>query len=306
MRPQHPNWNDLKIFLEVARSGSFSKGARSLGMDVSTVSRHIAQLEQSLNCPVFERVQGGLKTTPNGAALVEHVEGMESHALSLVDSANLDETRPTGTVRVGTMEGIASFYLSGQLVAFREQYPQVQVELVTSSHHVHVSHREADLFLSFFPAQARGVDVFPVGQFSLHLYAAPAYLAQQGSPESVDDLASHQFVSYIDDLVQLDTVHWLNEVVPRPRCAFRSSSMVAQMHYAAAGGGIVMLPSFMNAERLGLVRVLEEAVRPSRIVWLTVHSDLQYMPRIKAVTAFLGDAFRQDFPLPPGARERNR
>lgn len=298
MQPWNPNWHDLRIFLEVARTGSVAKSARLLRMDASTVSRHIARLEQSLNMPLFERDPTGLKTTARGQSLVEHVQAMESHALALSDTALPAQlSEPAGTVRVGTMEGIGAFYLAGRLMALRDRHPGIDIELLTSPQHVQVTHREADVFISFFPPDGRGLDVSQLGQFELHLYASLDYLARHGTPASRKDLARHAFVSYVEELVQLDTVRWLDEVVANARTVFRSTSMVAQMFAAAAGGGIVMLPSFMSAESIGLVRLLPQDVWLSRTVWLTVHQDLQYMPRIKAVAGFLRESFARDFRL---------
>jgi len=303
MHPKIPNWNDMRIFLEVARTGNLSRAARQLKIDVSTVSRHITHLEKCLNMPVFARDPTGLKMTLKGQALIGHIEAMESHALSLMGETVMhDHKIPAGAVRIGTMEGIASFYLSEQFVTFNQRYPQVLIELVTSAHQVHVNRREADLFLSFSPYEGKGLDIIPVGKFSLYLYASPGYLQQHGKLTSRSDLRQHVFVSYIDDLVQLDSVRWLSEVVPAPRFAYTSSSMVAQMFSAAAGAGIVMLPEFMHAERFGLTRILEHEVSQSRVIWITVHHDLQFMPKIKVVTRFLREIMARDYPPPPGIK----
>lgn len=304
MQPKNPNWNDLRIFLEVARAGSFSGGARNLKLDVSTVSRRITYLEQCVNTSLFERDSAGLKITPNGNALVERVQSMEVHALAATNVAGLQghASQPVGVVRIGTMEGIASFYLAEKFVRFRDAFPRLSLELVTSAHHVHVSHREADLFLSFFPPDGKGLEVAPIGQFCLYLYGSPAYLAARSMPVREQDLNEHDFVSYIEDLIQLNAVRWLSEAVPAPRTVFHSSSMVAQMYHAAGGGGLVLLPEFMHAERTGMVRVMPQTVWVARTVWLTVHNDLQYMPRIKATVAFLKKIFDQDYPLPPSVK----
>ncbi|MFK3708693.1 LysR family transcriptional regulator [Klebsiella sp. NPDC088457] len=298
-----PNWNDLRIFLEVYRTGSFSGAARQLKMDVSTVSRHIASLERFLSTPVFERNPAGLKMTLTGKELLSHVEAMEANSLAMLDSKHSGHGQhPAGEVRIATMEGIASFYLSGQFIAFHQKYPQIHLELITSSQQVHVNRREADLFLSFYPYEGKGLDILPVGKFSLYLYASPDYLHKQGVPATVSILEKHTFVSYIEDLIELDTVRWLNEYIEKPTVIFSSTSMVAQMFAAIAGGGIVMLPEFMHAEKYGLTRIPLNEIVVSRTVWLSVHRELRYLPKMKVVIAFLRDIFLRDFPAPPGIR----
>lgn len=300
----NPNWNDLKVFLEVARSGTLGRAARRIKCDQSTISRHISRLEKAINAPVFERDNHGLHITARGQALLQYVEAMESNVVALGELLGGAHKEPSGTVRVGTMEGIASLYLAGEFVKFSRRFQKIAVELVTTTQQMHVNHREADVFLSFYPPDGTSLDVVPVGAFPLHLYASPGYLSQYGTPETVADLPDHQFSTYVDDLIHLDTVRWLAEVHAHPKIGFQSSSMIAQMFAAVAGAGIVMLPSFAKAERFGLVKILDGQVKVIRTIWMTVHRDLQYLRRIKAVTRFLQETISQDYPLPRGAQIR--
>ncbi len=302
MSATQPAWNDLRIFLEVARCGTLGGAARRLKLDHSTISRHIARLEEAINFPVFERDHQGLHITAKGREIVQYVEAMEADAVALADALGGFHREPSGAVRVGTMEGIASLYLAGEFGRLKASHPKISVELVTTTQQMHVNQREADIFLSFFPPDGKALDVAPIGEFALHLYAAPAYLAAHGTPAGLDALGEHGFVSYVDDLIQLDTVRWLDEVVKHPRLAFQSSSMLAQLFAAVSGAGIVMLPSFSRPERFGLVPVLADAVRVKRTIWMTVHRELQYLPRIKAVTRFLEDTIARDYPLPRSAQ----
>ncbi|RMX06605.1 LysR family transcriptional regulator [Corticibacter populi] len=294
------SWDDLRVFLEVGRNRTLSAAARQLGLDDSTVSRRIAQLEYRLGEALLERDHQGARPTARGVQLLEHVREMERGMLALAEDME-DPALPTGKVRLASMEGISTLYLSGQFTELRRRHPQLLIELVTSSNMVHVNRREADLLITFFPLEARGLEVMPVGEFRLHLYAAPAYLAQKGTPRSLEALSSHAFVSYIDDLVQLDTVRWLQETIAEPQVVFQSTSMLSQMFAAASGAGLVMLPEFARAEQLyGLVRVLEQEIQTKRTLWLSVHRDLQYMRRVKTVIGFLREIFNRDYPCPPG------
>ncbi|VVP15729.1 HTH-type transcriptional regulator HdfR [Pseudomonas fluorescens] len=288
------NWDDLKIFLAVARTGNLVKAARKLRIDQSTVSRRITQLEYALGASLFERSHTGLALNGFGAELLESVQSMDTGFAAL--SATLDRQSSVlhGPVRIGTMEGIATLYLSSRLAAFHREYPAITVELVTSAQQLYVTHREADVFLGFFKPQGRGLDAEQMGRFSLHLYASDSYLEQQGVPEDVDALSQHKFVGYIDDLIQIDAVRWLEEVVSKPDLVFQSTSMLAQMFAAAAGVGIVLLPDFADAGRFGLRRVLGDEVRVTRDLWLSVHRELRYVPRIKAAVSFLENLLLKD------------
>ncbi|HTJ94207.1 MAG TPA: LysR family transcriptional regulator [Pararobbsia sp.] len=291
------DWNDLRIFLAVSRSGSLSKAGRLLGMDHATVGRRISTLEFALGTPVFERDHQGYRLNAHGREMLEHVEAVEANIVTLGDALEGGGPELSGSVRIATMEGIASLYLSEQFVDLRRRQPGITVELVTSSTNVRVSHREADLFLGFFQPDGTGLQIDPIGEFELRLYASSAYLAERGVPASRSDLKHHSFVGYIDDLIQLDAVRWLEDVVSEPSIAFHSSSMLSQMFAAAAGGGIVMLPAFSRPQRFGLVPVLADDIRPSRTVWMSSHQYLRRVPRIRAVAAFLTEIIARDYPM---------
>jgi len=113
-------------------------------------------------------------------------------------------------------------------------------------------------------------------------------------PKSLDDLADHLFVGYIEELVQVDAVRWLEELVPDPNFVFTSNSMISQLGAARGGMGIVCLPSFSGAKDYGLRHVLPGIAEGKRDLWLSVHSDLASATRIKMVTAFLGDLIASD------------
>jgi DNA-binding transcriptional LysR family regulator len=291
------SWDDLRVFLAVARAGNLSKAGRVLGMDHATVGRRISALEFALETPVFERDRQGYRLNAQGRDMLMHVEAVEANVLTLGDMLNGEQPGLTGPVRFATMEGIASLYLSEQFVEFKRRQPGITVELVTSSTDVRISHREADVFLGFFEPRGPNLQIQRIGRFPLHLYAHPDYLAAAGKPKSIADLRQHRFVGYIDDLIQLDAVRWLEEAVENPPLAFQSTSMIAQMFTAAAGAGIVMLPTFARAERFGLVPVLQGRVKVTRDVWMSSHQYLRRVPRITAVAAFVAEVIARDYPL---------
>lgn len=290
------SWDDLRIFLSVTRTGSLSRASKQLGIDHTTVGRRISALEFALGTPIFERDRSGYRLNAQGRTMLDHVEAVEANVMAMGDAVDGGNPGPATRVRIATMEGIATLYLSERLVQLRAEHPGIVVELVTSSHDVRTSQREADIFLGFFEPHGDNLSVKRLGQFSLHLYAHPDYLARAGTPASLASLSAHRFVGYIDDLVRLDAVRWLDEVLLRPQFDFYSNSMLAQMFAAAAGAGIVMLPAFARAERFGLVSILDDDVHVLRDVWISYHQYLNQVPRIRSVVKFLEEIFARDYP----------
>ena len=288
------DWDDLKVFLHAARGGSLGCAARRLKVDQSTISRKIAHLESTLGIALFERLPSGLRVTELGDRLLCHAERIESAVIAMREDVQCGGSRMAGRVRLATMEGIASLYLASRFVHLQRQHPNLIVELLTSPQTVSVNRREADLFLSFFKPRGQGMVSERLGCFTLGLYASQEYLDQNGTPESAADLMRHGFVTYIDDLIQLDSVRWLDDIIKNPSVSFYSNSMIAQMNAAAAGLGLVLLPSFATKGRNDLIPVLHERMSTSRELWINVHTDLQFVPRIRAVSSFLKATFKAD------------
>jgi len=292
MRPV--DWDDLRVFLEVARTCSLSEAARKLRLDHSTVSRRVAQLEFTLGVALLERNRSGIKLNEQGEALMRHAETMEGGAISAVEFLCGGETPISGAVRLATMEGIASLFIAPRLNLLRQRLPGIKLELVTSAHPVHVNRREADIFLSFFKPAGRGLVSERAGEFHLQLYAGRDYFERHPVPHSIEDLRQHEFCTYIDDMVQLGAVRWLDEVISEPSVAFASNSMIAQMGAASAGVGLVLLPKFILPFAVGLSPVLADKVIVHREIWISVNSDLQFSPRIKAVVTFFKDLLSKE------------
>lgn len=288
------DWDDLKVFLHAARGKSLGSAARRLRVDQSTISRRIAHLESTLGMALFERLPSGLRVNEAGERLLCHAERIESAVIAMREDVQGGGSRMAGRVRLATMEGIASLYLASRFSGLRQRHPNLTIELLTSPQTVSVNRREADLFLSFFVPTGQGMVSERLGCFQLGLYGAKSYFEREGMPERPVDLAQHSFVTYIDDLIQLDSVRWLDDVIRNPVVSFHSNSMIAQMNAAAGGVGLVLLPSFAAVGRDDLIPVLHDKMSTAREVWLNVHSDLQFVPRIRAVSGFLKATFKSD------------
>ena len=147
------DWDDLRVFLTSVRCQSVSAASRELSVSHSTVSRRLSRLEYTLGAALFERNREGLILTSFGHMVLRRAEEVAAGIGNLRgDIAGDGDT--SGIIRFATMEGIASLYLSSRLAAFQRSYPGIRLELLTTSRQVQISHREADMFLSFF--QPRG------------------------------------------------------------------------------------------------------------------------------------------------------
>ena len=287
------DWNDLTYFLELARQGRLGSAAKRLHVDHSTVGRRVTELEKALDVKLFDRTQDGFALTESGHRLLVHAESMENGALAIAENAG-QSAALAGSVRLATMEGIGSFYLVPRLHEFHRRHLAITVELVTSAQLLNLTKREADVSLSFVCPSGSRLIARKIGRFDLKLYGAPSYLQKHGTPQSVADLDDHVFVEYVEDLVQIPAVLWLRDAIRHPQVVFRSTSMMAQHNAAVAGLGLVVLPSFTAARDTRLKPLLVDQLSIKRDLWLSVHEDLRYMARVKALTNFITDLIERD------------
>lgn len=287
------NWDDLRYFLELARRGRLAVVARQFGVQHTTVSRRIAELEAVLDQKLFDRSESGHTLTPGGEKLLRYAEQMEVGAYGVADAAGIAHAHRE-TVRLVTMEGIGSFYIAPRLAKLKARLPNLVVELVTSPQLGNLTRREADVMLSFERPESPGVVVQKIGWFSLRLYASQAYLHLHGTPMTVAELKQHAFVDYIDELVSIPAVRWLRDAVAAPNIVFRSTSMAAHQSAAAGGLGIVLLPSFTATGDTRLRPVLHDQVEVKRDLWLATHDHSRKRPKILALMDFIRQEIEAD------------
>ena len=277
------DWDDLKIFLTAARSGSLTAAARKLGIDPATVGRRIFRLESALKCTLLVRSASGLQLTTAGARLMETALDAETAMLAAARTGEDDVVG--GAVRISASEGFGTAILAPALPALRSQRPGLRVELASnSSGFLSPTRREVDMAVTLSPPQAQRLAVEPLTNYQLALFAAPAYLARAGTPRTVAQLAGFQTVGYVEDLIYASELRYLDEIHPGLVPTLASSSIRAQRAIIAAGGGIGVLPCFMAA---GLSRVLSNEVLIERRFWLSTHPDVHDTSRMRVVRAWL-------------------
>ncbi len=288
------SWDDLRVFLEASRQGSVHAAGKRLRLDHSTVCRRIRKLEAALGIKLLDRTRRGIVVRTEAQELLRHIEAMDSHATSLEDVVEHASANVLRAVRIATMEGIASRYVALRLPALEHFDRNVKIELVSIPQMVDLSRKEADIFLSFFDPHLPGLMSQKIAEFALFLFASESYLRKHGVPSSRADLCEHVFVGYIDDLLAIDAVRWLDDVISAPRISFHSNSIIAQCSAALAGTGIVLLPTFVAAGVHGLIRILPEEVDVRREVWLSVSVEQSHLRPIRSVTRFLTHIFERD------------
>ncbi|MBV9930908.1 MAG: LysR family transcriptional regulator [Alphaproteobacteria bacterium] len=284
------DWNDLRAFLAVARTGRLTAAATRLGLDHSTLSRRIAALEHGLGAKLFDRAPTGYTLTEQGTRLVPMAEEMERLAIGAAETVGGTAANVAGTVRIGSPEGFGSWFLAPRIGRLTETWPQLRVQLVAAAATFSLAKRDADVVISVSRPQDGRLTVSRLIDYDLGLYAAPTYLAAHPPIAGAVDLKGHRFVTYIEDLLHFPELDFVRQVAPEGCTALESSNLVAQLRATVAGAGLCVLPAFLAAGDARLVRILPDAIALTRSLWLIVHQDLAELARIRAVVRFIRDA----------------
>ncbi len=285
------DWDDVRLFLAIARAGTLTAAAARLKLSQPTAGRRLRALESAVGAALFQRTASGFRLTDEGETMLVHAEHFEEEAAALERKLLGGARGLEGVLRLSSSDWFASRVLAAPLADFAVTNPGVTIELLADYRLFDLQRREADLVFRFVPFS--GADI--VQRRLLHvrysLYAADGYLARCGDPASSHDGEGHQLVTLDSALDQAADVVWLRARWPRARLAFRSNNREAQAHACVRGAGLAVLPRVIG-DALPLRRLDAEAP-PGRDIWLGYHQDLRRLRRLRALVEHLSGA------LPP-------
>ncbi|HYD62097.1 MAG TPA: LysR family transcriptional regulator [Noviherbaspirillum sp.] len=291
------DWDNLRIFLGVARSQSALEASRALKMSQSTISRRLQKLEQDIGSILFERNSQGHKLTSAGHRLLEHVEKLEGTLSAVESNVFGDNVALSGEIRLGATEGFGTFFLTPQLTHFCVKHPGITVDVLPLPRTLNLSKREADASVAIDRPSANSFVTCMLSKYRLQPYAAPEYLQQHPAIMSIDDLVGHRWIDYVDDLIFSPQQFSLTKWLPALKPSMRSTSVIAQSQAVRAGLGIGVLPCFLGSVIDGLVPVLPEKVDITRTFWLVAPPERRELARVKALWDYIREvvSVNEDF-----------
>jgi DNA-binding transcriptional LysR family regulator len=282
--------NQLALFVQVVQSGSFDQAARRLSMPSTTLSRQVAQLEDALQARLLQRTTRKLSLTDAGRTLYDQSVRQIEALNETVDQLSGGRKDPQGRIRVAAPANFFDFFVMEWVADYLRRYPEVRVEFVLSD-------TMADFVGEGIDVAFRGSAALPdssmvarkVATSSMVLAASPAYLAARGTPQTIDDLASHDCIRAVhasgpnpwrligpDGPVQISTTG-----------RFSANTAQAQKMAAIQGLGICLLPFNIVDEslRTGALAEVLQGVASSVGNLYVVYPSRRHVPR--AVTAFV-------------------
>jgi DNA-binding transcriptional LysR family regulator len=258
----HPiPWELYRSFLAVVRHGSLSAAARTLRLTQPTLGRHVDQLEQALDTPMFTRSPQGLIATDTALAMVPIAEAMESAAEAMARLASGRGQDIAGVVRITASEIVGAEVLPAILVDCAEQSPKIVFELHVSNHGEDLLRRDADIAVRMVRPTQTGLVARLLGQTTIGLYAHQRYLEANGIPRDWTDLARFRLIGFDRNPVPVKAIEAAGVSITREMFSLRTDSDLAQLAALRAGYGIGGCQVGIARRDPALLRLLPEACR---------------------------------------------
>jgi DNA-binding transcriptional LysR family regulator len=286
------DWDQVRVFLAVARAGQLAGAAARLGLDVSTVSRRLDRLEDEIGVHLFDRTRDGTIATAAAEAMLPAAEDMERSLALFAAARDAIETTAEGVVRLTAPPGVSDAFIAPLLARFHQRYPRVVVELDASIGYADLTRREADLAVRGM--RPRSGDLIAVKLVSTVAtpMTSPAYAAELGRIKRWSDA---RWITYSADLAHLASARWITEHTAAATPVLRTSQFTSQLAAAAAGFGVTLAAEpFRYVHRLvpvAISRGLQPSwdALPTEELWLVGHRALRTVPRVAALWDFLAE-----------------
>ena len=286
------SWDDLRVFLVVARLGSFSAAGDRLRQAHTTIARRIANLERRVGGKLLARHAKGMRLTHRGRQLAQYLNAMETTASEVerhLFGANQDMA---GTVRITATDGLASYWLMPQLIAFNRAYPAVRVEIATVNSWGDLPVEEADIALRYARPTTGAMTSRKVGRTHFALYGSKAYFDAFGTPTTLAELKRHIIIENINLRTNRALALWQKQLDSVPAIVATNAAATV-LSAVRCGGGIALLPTFFEMATPDLV-MLDMPLRLTSDVWLLSHEKTNKTPRVRALINFIVERFARD------------
>jgi DNA-binding transcriptional LysR family regulator len=271
-------WNDLRIFLAIAREGSLGAAARKLALSQPTIGRRLRALEQAVGQTLFQRTNEGFVLTNEGQSVVAHAERIEEEVFAFQRRLAGADQQLDGMLRISSSDWFGTHVLASVLAEFAERQPHVVVELVTDARLYSLSRREADMVFRIRPFEEPEV-------VSRRLMQIPygAYLKSGLIPPSAGDGTGTPLITMDTAFETMPDAVWLKRIVPKAHILSRSNNRGVQAHLCALGVGLAVLPRPLGDLLPGIVRLDLGENPPGRETWVGYHRDMRRLPRLRAL-----------------------
>ncbi|WP_170480343.1 LysR family transcriptional regulator [Ruegeria arenilitoris] len=288
-----PNWDDMRIFLAIAREESLSAAGRILKIDPATVGRRIARLEASLDTVLFTKSQQGYVLTAAGERLMDHGLQAEEAMRSAAGAVAGSTKSLSGQIRIGAPDGCANYLLPQVCSRICDANPDLDIQILALPRIINLSRREADMAVTVSAPTAGRLLVQKITDYRLHVVASQNYLQRNAPIMSGDDLKRHRMIGYIPDMIFDRELDYLNDL-GIDRVALASNSVSVQLRQVSLGSGLCVAHDFTLPFHPGLQKIVTDQVSLTRSFYLVRHQGDQRNERLNRFAGELTQGLRDE------------
>ena len=285
------DWDKLRIFHAVADAGSLTHAGDTLHLSQSAVSRQIRSLEESLSVTLFHRHARGLILTEQGELLFDATQAMVKRLDAAAARIRDSEDEVFGELRVTTTTGFGTLWLAPRLPALYKKYPALKIDLMLEERVLDLPMREADVAIRMKEPSQADLIRKRLMNIRMRLYATPEYLAENGTPEAMEDFTQHRLICQHAGTAQVSAGAML---VAELMAHDIPSTLTVNNYFGVLQGvlnhlGIGVLPDYITEDFPHLVRVLPETESTDVPVFLAYPEELRHSKRVSAFREFVSD-----------------
>lgn len=278
------DWNRARAFLVTAEEGSFSAGARALGLAQPTLGRQVSALEAQLGVTLFERLGQGLELTEAGRQLQQHVQAMAEAANRFSLTASGQSQQLEGSVTLAVSEIEAVFLLPPVLAALRERWPGIAIDVQVSNSVADLKRREADIALRSFRPTEPDLIARKLYEEPVWLYGTPTYLAAFGQPERLDEISAVQLIGFEQNTQLEDFLCPQGWPIDQSNIRITTLSQLLQWQLVKRHLGLGFFPQRIGDTEPAFQRAFEQFGAPITLpLWLVSHRELRTSQRVRVV-----------------------
>lgn len=275
------DWENLRYFAAVARSGTFLGAAKELGVEHATVARRVSRLEAELGVRLVDRRGKRLTMTPAGIRIATMAGQITGQVQAIERAASGERAEVSGEVTISAPPAFAAAMLAEPLVELRRAHPRLRLRVLGETRYASLGQRETDIAIRFGRPTTGNLTASKVGAITFRLYGNPEYLASTAP----DD---RSFIGYDEELDGALQQMAVRRFAGAAELALRLNTVELQVAMVKAGGGLAMLPDFLAAGNSSLALASDEAAI-DREVWLVFHTDLKGSAPVRLVADCLRD-----------------
>ncbi len=275
-------FNEMDMFYNVVKLGSFSQAAEKLGVSKSYISKHIGQLEAELNARLLTRTTRRLILTEAGTAFYQHCELVIAEAEKAYAVIDEIQGKPTGLLRISAPPAFGLSVLAPMLPKFMQTYPEVRLDLELNNHLVDIIKEGYDLVLRSAVMEDSNLIAQKIMSVKMLVCASPSYYKANGVPQKPEELLTHNCAaySYRKSLQKFKFVKNKHEYAISITGSFLSNHMELMKQMVIAGNCLGIFPDFLLTKEIndGLLEVcLHDYDLPVSRLY-AVYPEREFMP----------------------------